>query len=74
MADTPGSTVRGEGTGLPADTVLLSPSVQGLLFKDETGAFVSGLADREGDWGWLPNDVPVAEGFDRLLADLEPLK
>lgn len=68
-ADTPGLVVRDKGK--VAEGSLLSPTVQGLLFRDTNGDFVSGLADGEGDWGWLPASTPQSHRFSALVAQLE---
>ncbi|WP_408897743.1 hypothetical protein ACJ5H2_01220 [Nocardioides sp. R1-1] len=70
-ADTPGLVVEGEGTVLPAGAPLLSPRMQGLLFRDETGAFASGLAEGEGDWGWLARGTPRNREFASLVDELD---
>jgi hypothetical protein len=38
--------VTGSGKGIPEGSTLVSPSVQGLLFRDESGAFARGMAPR----------------------------
>ncbi|QIK74150.1 hypothetical protein [Nocardioides piscis] len=67
---TPGIEVRGDGTGTTPGTTLVRPHVQGLLFRDETGAFASGVADHEEEWGWLPSGTPVDKGFGHLVAEI----
>ncbi|WP_460834759.1 hypothetical protein [Nocardioides hungaricus] len=71
--DTPGLVVRGEGEGLPAGATLLGPTIQGLLFRDGNGAFSSGLADGEGDWGWLPASKARTDGYEFLIAELDQI-
>jgi len=67
------------GTVLPpadgqTDATLLRPDVQGLIFEDETGAFESGLADEEQEWGWLPPSVSPRKGFDYLVKRLSKVR
>jgi hypothetical protein len=68
---TPGLSVRNDGKGLPDRATLVTPSVQGLIFRDETGAFASGMAEDEGSWGWVPPNVPDRKSFDYLAQELE---
>lgn len=72
-SDTPDGTVQNVTAGRPDGDNLLRAHVQGLIFEDETGAFTSGLADDEDGWGWLPAEVPVGDGFDHLIAELDNL-
>lgn len=72
-ADNRDVVVRDKGAGKPAGATLLRPNVQGLLFQDESGEFVSGLADDERGWGWVPTRSQ-ARGFDYLVAELHRAK
>lgn len=70
---TGGLTVRNDGLGVPPGRPLLRPTVQGLIFRDADGSFVSGVADGEREWGWLPAGIPWTEGFGFLSAQLKEL-
>lgn len=72
-SQTSDATVQDATAGQPDGVKLLWPNVQGLIFEDESGAFTSGMASHEDEWNWLPPDVPVREGFDQLLAELDTL-
>lgn len=72
-SETPGLEVRDDGKGLPAGAAMLQPSVQGLLFEDSNGDFVSGMADDEEEWGWIPRGVDRDERFDYLGEQLNEL-
>lgn len=48
--------------------------MQGLIFEDEQGNFVSGLADEEKEWGWVPSAKSAAGGgFSHLTDQLDAL-
>lgn len=68
---TPGGQVQNDGAGYPQGSALLQPDVQGLLFEDGEGGFVSGLADEEQQWGWLPAGTPFTSGFAQLVDELD---
>jgi hypothetical protein len=71
---TPGSTVHNVAAGHPQGTGLLRAHVQGLIFEDEQGNFVSGLADEEKEWGWVPSAKSAAGGgFSHLTDQLDAL-
>jgi len=72
-AQNPAAVVEGVGEGLPAGATFLWPSVQGLLFEDEDGSFVSGEGADKDQWGWLPADMPVQDEFNELVTELDAL-
>ena len=72
-SQTSDGTVEKAPAGHPDGVSLLWPNVQGLIFEEQTGAFASGVADDEDQWGWLAPNVPVRDGFDQLLAELDTL-
>lgn len=71
---TPGSSVQPSARELPNGATLLWPHIQGLIFEDETGGFVSGLTDDEEQWGWLPSGMRTRDGFEYLVSGLDGLK
>jgi hypothetical protein len=73
LADSPDSEVLQPGTGYPDGAPLLVPHVQGLLFENETGDFVSGLTDDEDERGWLPPGAAPSSGFERLIQELDSM-
>lgn len=70
QTDTPGAEIVSEAKGVPQDATLLEPTPQGLLFQDETGAFGSGVAEGESEWGWIPPNVPAPKSFDYLATEV----
>lgn len=71
--DTPGAEIVSEAKGVPQGATLLQPTPQGLLFRDETGSFGSGVAEGESEWGWIPPSVPAPKSFDYLATEVAQL-